>query len=73
METETKIAVVGIIIIVAISVSVLIMLNNYVEQLGQAICEERYGADYVNYYDGVLECSQLITNYDGIKIKIVED
>lgn len=49
--------------------------SNQVEDLGQAICEERYNADYVSYIDGVLECSKPIetTIYDGIKIKLVED
>ncbi len=42
----------------------------YIEQLGQSICEEEYGMDFESYIDNTLRCKPFTETYDGIKVEV---
>jgi len=44
--------------------------NEYIEQLGQSICEEEYGMDFESYQDNTLRCKPVKEKYDGIKVEV---
>ena len=49
-----------------------IIASDPYEELGQAICEEKYNMDYESYNDNLLECKpkEVIEPYDGIYITV---
>ena len=47
-----------------------IQIEESVDDLGSAICEEQFGMDYKRYYNGELTCKNNVVaeKYDGLKI-----
>ncbi len=64
---------------VGVSASIILLLgsaflsfDNKHEELGQAICDERFGRDFDQYFKGTLTCKDrpVTVPYDGIRIRI---
>jgi hypothetical protein len=55
-------------------ITLLVVTDIYprINQLGKAICLERYNAEYVSYINGILTCNNQTqkTKYDGITVQI---
>lgn len=65
-------AICGAIFIQAICVT---PVRGNMEELGDAICSEKYNATFESYQDGVLECSSGLVDdysYDGLRVRISE-
>ena len=61
---------VGMILIGAILGSLGWKSNSDVEELGSAICDQKYNASYVSYIEDILRCEPNLEHYDGVKVVI---
>jgi hypothetical protein len=64
----------GVLIMIGMSIA-LDPRGEFINDLGQSICEHEYNKDF-DYYNGVLHCKdkpiQLTDNYAGIQVAFVE-
>lgn len=75
MDEYSKLVLIFVIVVLALLIifwaNQVTLLNTNINELGTAICKEKYNYTFVSYDNKILKCSNNLTvSYDGIKIQI---